>query len=479
MKQNRYIWAMLSVLVMGMSSCDKHEPIPENSGIISEADADALSVTMSIADLKATYDVKDELFSINYIESDTTLYVRGRVITSDESGNIYKYMIIQDTETGEGLKVSVDAGSLSGAFPMGQEIVINCKGLVLGRYASMAQLGVETYNYSKGRIEPGRIPIGDFMSRVKFVGKPDTSKIICPVITIEELNSRVNDASIYAQLVRINGVHFTGKGDAGEKLSEADKIFAPSTYSPTLQYNIGYPQSREIADIYGNVAYLSTSEYARFADVAIPAEDAWGDVIAIVSYYRDKEERDGELQLTIRSLDDLPGFFDGTGTKPTPDTPEVPEGDVIFSETFATSIDNFTADNKVLGDGLSFVWSYDSKYSCAKASAYKGGAVESESWLISPTIAMNGKEGTLTFEHAANYIGDAATEMTLYYTADDGKTWEQLAIPTYPTNWDFVSSGAIALPAADSVKIAFVYKSTSSNACTWEIKNVSVMQSNN
>lgn len=309
MKQKKYIWAAVAVLAMGMSSCAKYDPVPEDKGILTEAEADALTPVMSIADFKSTFDVKDSLFTINYVDTESDLYVRGRVITTDESGNIYKYLIIQDTHTGDALKVSVDAGSLSGAIPMGQEIAINCKGLVMGRYADMVQLGVETYNVSKSRIEPGRIPFNEFLARVQYIGKPDVNKILCDTMTIAELNSRINDETLYGRLVYIENVHFTGYGDDGERLNEADKIFAPSTYSPTLQYNIGYPQSRQIADSNGNLAYLSTSEYARFADYKLPASSVWGNIVAIAAYYQDKADRDGELQLTIRSLEDLEGFF--------------------------------------------------------------------------------------------------------------------------------------------------------------------------
>ena len=482
MKEKRYMWAILSVLLMGMASCTKYEPLPENVGTITSAEADALSVTMSIADLKNTFDVKDSLFTINYIESDTTLYVRGRVITSDVSGNIYKYLIIQDTQTGDALKVSVDAGSLSGAFPMGQEIVINCKGLVIGRYADMAQLGVETFNTSKGRIEPGRIPYADFMSRVKYVGNPEPSKILCPVMTLEEINSRIDDATLYGRLVRINGVHFTGLGDDGEKLNAADKIFAPSTYSPTLQYSIGYPQARQIADANGELAYISTSEYARFADVELPASGVWGDVIAIVAYYRDKEEREGELQLTIRSLDDLIGFFDGTGGgEPTPD---VPETNLILDAKLTDGWGGFTAYN-VAGDQ---VWATDATYGAKMSGFANSKSNANEDWLISPALNLAGVEGAvIKFDPAINKgdVNNLTTNHTLWmsdnYSEGDPTTatWEEVAITKYPngTSWTYTSSGDIVIPAAylkDGVRFAFKYLCSDSESATWEIKNVVV-----
>lgn len=282
MKQkNIFKWALASVIAISMTGCAKFEPLPEGTGVLTEAEADALTPVMSIAEFKHTFDRKDTLFSINYVDTESDLYIRGRVITTDESGNIYKYLVMQDTRTGDALKVSVDAGSLSGAIPMGQEIAINCKGLVLGRYADMVQLGIESFNDEKMRVEPGRITYPYFMERTRFVGAPDVDKIIVKEMTISELNAA--DSTIYGQLIRIKNVHFTGLGDEGEKLKAADQIFAPSTFNGT--YNVGYPQARQIADANGNVAYISTSEYARFADTKLPSTGDWGDVVAIVGYY--------------------------------------------------------------------------------------------------------------------------------------------------------------------------------------------------
>jgi len=56
-----------------------------------------------------------------------------------------------------------------------------------------------------------------------------------------------------------------------------------------------------------------------------------------------------------------------------------------------------------LPDGLSYVWSYDSKNKCAKASAYASGTCyATESYLYSPVISVS--DGyTCNFRHALNY----------------------------------------------------------------------------
>lgn len=478
MKQKRYIWAMVAVLAMSITGCAKFEPVPEGTGVLTEAEADALQPVMSIREFKHTFDKKDTLFSINYIDTESDLYIRGRIITTDESGNIYKYLIIQDTETGDALKVSVDAGSLSGALPLGQEIAINCKGLVLGRYADMPQLGVEAFNDEKLRVEPGRIPYHYFCERLKVIGAPDESKIIVKDMTIAELLAA--DESIYGQLVRLKNVHFTGLGDDGEKLKDADKIFAPSTFNGT--YNIGYPQSRQIADANGNVAYISTSEYARFAETALPATNKWGAITAIAGYYQDKVDRAGEIQLTIRTLKDLDGFF-GEGGGETPDTPVEPV-DAILDVKFTDGLGNFTTYN-VLGEQ---VWSSDSKYG-AKMSGFAGGASHAnEDWLISPALDLSGKSGVvITFEHAINKgnVANLKTNHTLLMSDNysegnpQSATWQEVPITVYPdgTSWTYVSSGDIVVPAEylkANVRFAFKYMCSDRESATWEMKNLIV-----
>ena len=58
-----------------------------------------------------------------------------------------------------------------------------------------------------------------------------------------------------------------------------------------------------------------------------------------------------------------------------------------------------------------------------------------------------------------------------------GRSWNDLTVPNWPagTNRNFVSTN-VSLDAYSEkiIQIAFVYKSTSSNCPTWEIKNFSV-----
>ncbi len=336
MKQLKYIGAVLLALTM-FTACEKFDAIPEEIATVPEGSAEMWAQTVTIKELIENYDTKEGLFTIDTIDApDDDVVVHGRVITDDRAGNVYKYFIIQSLDDDHTcLKVSVDAGSLSGVLPLGQVVAIRCKGLILGRYAGAPQLGVRGYrNDNKIREEPGRIPYTLAMKHIQKIGNPDPSKIVIEEMTLKQITEL--DKYGYFKIVKIKNAYFTGKDSDGETLNdvvtpfptdgeqvsavlaeyELNPTFAPCTYSTDKGYNIGFPRSREIADGSGNTTMvcISTSEYARFADRRLPVfgEGNKGEITAIVGWFQDNEAYDGSWQLTIRSLDtpfaDLEGF---------------------------------------------------------------------------------------------------------------------------------------------------------------------------
>ena len=154
--------------------------------------------------------------------------------------------------------------------------------------------------------------------------------------------------------------------------------------------------------------------------------------------------------------------------------------ETYFSETFETSQGDFTVDNKTLPSDLTYVWKHDATNKYMKASAYANSTkYATESWLISPEIDLSAATTAfLSFDHVMRYFGTANQDGTLKVTADNGTTWTDVTIPTYPdgSSWTFVSSGEISLASVvgKKIKLAFIYKSSTDAAATWEIKNVKV-----
>lgn len=220
MRQLKYIGVVFAALML-FTACEKEfDAIPEDFATVPEGSDEAWPQTVTIHDLIENFDTKEGLFTIDTIDSPNDIIVRGRVITDDRAGNVYKYFVIQSLDDDHTcLKVSVDAGSLSGMLPLGQVVAIRCNGLVLGRYAAAPQLGVRGYrNDNKIREEPGRIPYTLAMKHIQKIGTPDPSKIVVEEKTLKEITEM--DKYGYFKIVKIKDVYFTGYDSDGKKLND-------------------------------------------------------------------------------------------------------------------------------------------------------------------------------------------------------------------------------------------------------------------
>ncbi len=304
------------------------------------------------------------LYSVDTIPTNGQgIYIRGRVATDDYAGNFYKALVIQQVVGGEqqSLRVSVDMGSSGGMYQLGQEILIRCNGLAVGRYANQPQLCVPSYNnniYAMNASQkvgwcPGRIPSAVFRRNTRMIGVPDQTKLKYDTLTLAQLFAQIPlkpsvDANgmdrirkADGRLIVLKDVHFTGETDdngtitpciyAHPDSSGLANVFAPSTQ------NIGYPQSRILQDPASNFICCSSSEYCKFACYYLPGANEsgvsgcpnWeGTVTGILGWYLDKAAnlttsslKGYEWSITPRGIPgvgvpDIRMFYQGDSDKP-------------------------------------------------------------------------------------------------------------------------------------------------------------------
>ncbi len=281
------------------------------------------------------------LFSVDTLPTyGRGIYIRGRITTDDYEGNFYKSMVIQQIVGGkqQNLRISVDLGSSHGMYQLGQEIIIRCNGLSVGRYSNQPQLCVPSYNnniYAMNASQkvgwaPGRIPGSVFRRNTKMIGLPDRSKLQYDTLSLGQLFTEIPrkpsiDATGMDQVRKLDGrlvvlknVSFSGKYQDGNNIvncvvGHPDSVGGANVFAPSTQ-NIGYPQGRLLCDIMdANPATSSTtimcsnSEYAKFAYFYLPGanktgitgcRDYEGTVTGILGWYQDKAS-----DLTASGLD--------------------------------------------------------------------------------------------------------------------------------------------------------------------------------
>ncbi len=224
-----------------------------------------IEANTSILDLKTAYWAADRNYvkTIGLNDAGEHTIIRGRVISSDQTGNIYKSVIIYDGSAA--LNLSINAYDLYQTYQFGQEVVIDVTELNIGGYNGLMQLGGEgTYNNA---------PSMTFMDSEVFAAHAQVDGLSNPQL-VDTIPATIPDVLAAKQsteglilwqsrLVRFDNVRWDAPG----------KPYAEGTSST----------NRYIIDESGNQLLVRNSAYASFKNELLP--QGYGSVTGILSYY--------------------------------------------------------------------------------------------------------------------------------------------------------------------------------------------------
>lgn len=260
-----FIPAML--FTMGGCVKDKFDEPPYDG-----EDPKDISANTSIASLKTFYTIG----SATPKEITDDWIICGIVNGDDKEGNLYKTISIQDSTAG--IQVAIDNSYLYNDYPVGRRVFIKCKGLYLGEYAGMVQLGGYIDN-SDGRLQLGGI--SSVIAQDKILKGKWNQPVSVLNISIGDLDSIAHQS----MLVKLEDVEFA--------CGETNRPYADAV-------NLG-ALNRVLEDCSGNQITVRTSGYAKFANERTP--EGRGTVTALFTVY--KSFSYWTPQLILRNTNDV------------------------------------------------------------------------------------------------------------------------------------------------------------------------------
>lgn len=285
-KLSLYISAV-AICAAALTGCDDNWVTPPMDVPTEGSDIEA---TLTIAELKAMYwqDQASYGTPVTALPDGQHAIIKGTIVSSTESGNIYKAVYVQDSTAA--ICIGIDTTAVNAVLPMGVGIAIDVTGLQIGRYSGAMQLG-KADGSSVNRITYKELKPHLYLDY--WSGKLDTT-----VVSLEEIKKPSQNMirELGGKLVRINNVKF----------QEAGQDFAEGTNT-----------SRTIQDSIGNSIIVYDSPYADFAYDTMPY--GYGDVVGILSNYNTN------WQLLLIDINGVIGFTgEGTPDDDAP-APELPE----------------------------------------------------------------------------------------------------------------------------------------------------------
>lgn len=264
MKKNTII--LLSIVIATLLSCVKDSDYTAPEITCNEPQ---LTATNTISQLKEMYKFGGPTVI------DTDVIIEGYVVSSDESGNIFKTLSIQDKPENPtaGIKIAIDETNLYATYAIGQKIYVKLKGLAIGYSFGSFQIG------KASGAELARISAYEIKNHI--IRSCEIATVVPKKITVNQLNETLVD-----MLIEIENAQFS--------VMDLQNSFANINNVETVNRSI------EIFDNncqFLGETFLRNSGYANFKNEIVP--QGKGSVIAVVgNYYAD-------MQLYIRSTSDI------------------------------------------------------------------------------------------------------------------------------------------------------------------------------
>lgn len=213
---------------------------------------------ITIGSLKEQYESVINASTNSYKQITEDVQIKGRVVGNDIGGNIYNEVSIDDG-TGA-ILICISQGGLFSYLPVGQEIVVDLKGLYIGGYGKQAEIGMP-YTNAKGNSYVSRMSRILWNKHFKLTGVADASKVVAEEFDLSKRTKEEYFTANNGKLMTIKNVEFTN--------ADGKTTFAPSEEKDAANsVNRGLSQNGK--PIATSSIVVRTSAYADFAAKQLP-----------------------------------------------------------------------------------------------------------------------------------------------------------------------------------------------------------------
>ena len=204
------IYTIIIAAAALFTGCEEFQPVftgkypdPQEQYIYTDADFGKFT---SIADVKAMYAANgSKPYTV-----EKNCVIKGQVTTSDQVGNLYKSLYIQDETAG--IEVKIGKNGLYNEYKLGQWIYVDCSGLTVGDYNGMINIG---YSDPTGEYETGYLEHAYIIDTHVFKG--EYADPVQPVMVKE---ADLSKESNLGRLVTIKDLKYSWFDDEDKKLNQ-------------------------------------------------------------------------------------------------------------------------------------------------------------------------------------------------------------------------------------------------------------------
>ncbi len=263
---NIFLLAVCALLASCMADSYDDPQTPAEEAYGNRAITETNCVT--IAQLKSLYNTTIANSGMKEVTED--LQIKGTVIGNDIEGNIYNEVIIDDG-TGAFI-ICIAQGGLYGYLPVGQQILIDLKGLYIGAYGQQGEVGTP-YTSKSGSTYVSRMSRFLWGNHYKLIGSANPSSVVPEEFDKSRMTDTKYLESHCGKLMTLKGVEISA--------ADGKATFAPDDGSVALTANCA---NRNFKGISSNQLVLRTSTFADFAGNVMPTGKV--DVTGIFTRFR-------------------------------------------------------------------------------------------------------------------------------------------------------------------------------------------------